>query len=106
MKAKQQPKVAALRLLGRWQKLAAGHVLLAAGCSCGVAATSVAIRDYERDILDFLRGRHAGAAAAEGIAALLSAVARRGGKADLGLLADLERSLGSFESLHRGKGGS
>ena len=106
MKAKQ-PRIEALRLLGKWQQLAAGHVLLAAGCSCGVAATSVAIRDYERDILDFLRARHvAAAAAAEGIAPLLSAIARQGEKAHLGLLADLERSFDSFESLHRGKRGS
>jgi len=92
-----------VRLLGRWQKLAAGHMLLAGGCSCGVAATSVAVGDYERDILDFLRGRHARAAAADGIAPLLGLLAREGAKADLALLADLETSLGSFESLHRGK---
>jgi len=105
VKAKQ-PGIEALRLLGKWQQLAAGHVLLAAGCSCGVAATSVAVRDYERDILDFLRARHVEAAAAQGIAPLLSAIARQGEKADLGLLADLERSFDSFESLHRGKRGS
>lgn len=102
MKAKQ-PRVEAIRLLGKWQRLAGGHVLLAAGCSCGVAATSVAIGDYERDILDFLRGRHARAAAADGIAPLLSLLAREGARADLAMLADLETSLDSFESLHRGK---
>jgi hypothetical protein len=102
MKAKQ-PRVEAIRLLGKWQRLAGGHVLLAGGCSCGVAASSVAVGDYERDIVDFLRGRHARAAAADGIAPLLSLLAREGGRRDLGLLADLETSLASFESLHRGK---
>ncbi len=102
MKAKQ-PRLEAIRLLGKWQRLAGGHVLLAAGCSCGVAATSVAVADYERDILDFLRGRHARAAAADGIAPLLGGLAREAAKADLALLADLETSLDSFESLHRGK---
>jgi len=107
VKAKQpkakQPRVEAVRLLGKWQQLAAGHVLLAAGCSCGVAATSMPMRSYEQDILDFLRGRHARAASADGIAPLLSMVARDGAQADLGLLSDLATSLDSFESLHRGK---
>jgi len=106
MKAKQQPKVEALRLLGKWRQLSAGHVLLAAGCSCGVAASSVPMQSYEQDILGFLRGRHPRAAPAGGIAQLLSVIARQGEKADLGMLADLERSLDSFESLHRGTRGS
>jgi hypothetical protein len=106
MKAKQQPKVEALRLLGKWQQLSRGHVLLAAGCSCGVAMSSAPVQSYEEDILGFLRGRHARAGAAASIAGLLAEVARQGEKADLGLLADLETSLDSFESLHRGKSGS
>jgi hypothetical protein len=103
MKAKQQPKIEALRLLGKWRQLSAGHVLLAAGCSCGVAASSMPMQSYEQDILGFLRGRHPRAAPAAGLAELLAGIARQGGKADLGLLADLERSLDSFETLHRGK---
>jgi hypothetical protein len=37
---------------------------------------------------------------------LLAGVARGGAQADLAMLADLERSIDSFESLHRGGGGS
>ena len=78
--------------------------MFAAGCSCGAAATSVRVQDYEQDILGFLRGRHG--TAASSIAELLSGIARRAAATDLAMLADLERSIDSFESLHRGGGGS
>ena len=103
MKAKQ-PAVTAINLLGKWQRVSAGHVVFAAGCSCGAAATSVRVQDYEQDILAFLQGRHRIQAAS--IADLLTQIARKGATADLRILEDLERSLDSFESLHRGGGGS
>jgi hypothetical protein len=103
MKAKQ-PQVEAIRLLGRWQRVSSGHVVFSAGCSCGAAATSVRVQDYEQDILGFLRGRHG--TGASSIADLLAGIARRSAKTDAALLADLERSIDSFESLHRGGGGS
>jgi hypothetical protein len=105
MKAKQ-PQVDAIRLLGKWQRVSSGHVVFSAGCSCGAAATSVRVQDYEQDILAFLRGRHDVRAAS--IRELLTSISRRrgpDGKA-LPLLADLERSIDSFESLHRVGGGS
>ena len=77
-------------------------MVFAAGCSCGAAATSVRVQDYEQDILAFLKGRHGVEAAS--IRALLTAVASRG--ESLAVLEDLERSIDSFESLHRGGGGS
>ena len=100
MKAKQ-PAVTAISLLGKWQRVSAGHVVFAAGCSCGAAATSVRVQDYEQDILAFLRKKHGVQAAS--IAELLRGVARSGARA---VLEDLERSLESFESAHRGGGGS
>ena len=103
MKAKQ-PQVEAMRLLGKWQRVSSGHVVFSAGCSCGAAATSVRVQDYEQDILGFLRGRHG--TAASSIAELLTGIARRSAKTDPAILADLERSIDSFESLHRGGGGS
>jgi hypothetical protein len=103
MKAKQ-PAVEALRLLGKWQRVSAGHVVFGAGCSCGAAAMSVRVQDYEQDILGFLRGRHG--TVSPTIAHLLAGVARAGAQTDLAMLADLERSIDSFESLHRGGGGS
>ena len=105
MKAKH-PAVEALRLLGKWQRVSGGHVVFAAGCSCGAAATSVRVQDYEQDILGFLRGRHSAQAAS--ITELLTTIgrARAAGRKTLSLLADLERSIDSFESVHRGGGGS
>ena len=79
-------------------------MVFSAGCSCGAAATSVRVQDYEQDILGFLRGRHG--AAASSIAELLSGIARQSAKTDAAILADLERSIDSFESLHRGGGAS
>jgi hypothetical protein len=103
MKAKQPALAAqAIRLLGKWQRVSGGHVVFAAGCSCGAAATSVRVQDYEQDILAFLRGRHG--VEAGSIRELLTAVASSGKTA--ALLADLERSIDSFESLHRAGGGS
>ena len=105
MKAKQ-PAVEAIRLLGRWQRIASGHVAFGAGCSCGGASTSVRVQDYEQDILGFLKGRHGSGAQAATIAELLAAIGRRrGAQAEtLALLADLERSIDSFEEMHRGRG--
>jgi hypothetical protein len=103
MKAKQ-PQVEAIRLLGKWQRVSSGHVVFSAGCSCGAAATSVRVQDYEQDILGFLRGRHG--TGASSIAELLTGIARRSAKTAPAILADLERSIDSFESLHRGGGGS
>ena len=99
---KKTPAVEALRLLGKWQRLAAGHVVLGSGCSCGTQLTSVRMQDFEQDILGFLQGRHRAGRDAASIAALLTTMARRkAGSEDLALLADLERSIDSFEELHR-----
>jgi len=103
MKAKQ-PAVAAeaIRLLGKWQRVSGGHVVFAAGCSCGAAATSVRVQDYEQEILAFLKGRHGTEAGS--IRELLTRVAKSG--KTLSVLEDLERSIDSFESVHRRGGGS
>jgi hypothetical protein len=98
MAAKQRPDVRAMLLLGRWQRVSSGHVVFAAGCSCGAAGTSVQAQDYEQDILAFLHARHG--VRARSIGELLKA------GADAAVLADLERSIDSFESLHRGARGS
>jgi hypothetical protein len=96
MAAKQRPEVRAVLLLGRWQRVSSGHVVFAAGCSCGAASTSVKVQDYEQDILAFLQARHG--VRARSIGDLLKAPVT-----DM-VLADLERSIDSFESLHRGGG--
>ena len=101
------PAAEAMRLLGRWQRVSTGHVVLGSGCSCGVELTSVRVPDFEQDILSFLRGRHRIEESLTSIAALLIAMARQTASAGalerLALLADLERSLDSFEEVHRGR---
>jgi hypothetical protein len=105
----------ATRLLGKWTKLAQGHVMFGAGCSCGVGV-DVRLQDFEPQILDYLHAKH-GAAAVEragyrqgetgSVTALLRAIATQAGPAQfdaqLALLADLERSIDSFEELHSGR---
>jgi hypothetical protein len=93
--------VEALRLLGAWNRIARGHVALAAGCSCGVGVASLQVQDFEEEILQFLRGRHA--ARAQSIPELLAGVARSGGEEARPLLADLARTIDSFEEQHSGR---
>ena len=110
---KASAAIEATRLLGKWTKLAQGHVMFASGCSCGVGV-GVRLQDFEQQILDYLHARH-GAAAVEhtgyregeagSVTVLLRAIATQGA-GDGGhraLLADLERSLDSFDELHRGR---
>jgi len=87
--------------------------MFGAGCSCGVGV-GVRLQDFEQQILDYLRTKH-GAAMMEhagyrqgeavSVTALLRAIATRvAGNGDhLALLADVARSLDSFDELHRGR---
>lgn len=93
------PRVKAIDLLGRWTRLAQGHVPFGAGCSCGANLT-IRIADLERDLLDYLGHRHALAKRSATLAELLKSIAGGVENADE-LLQDLERSLSSFEELHR-----
>ena len=105
----------ATRLLGKWTKLAQGHVMFGSGCSCGVAM-GVRLQDFEQQILDYLHAKH-GAAAVEragyrqgeagSVTALLRAIAMQSAveqpAGQLAMLADLESSIESFDELHRGR---
>jgi hypothetical protein len=107
--------VEATRLLGKWTKLAQGHVMFGAGCSCGVGV-GLRLQDFEQQILDYLNAKH-GAPALEragyrqgeagSVTALLRAIATQGAVEQpagrLALLADLEGSIDSFDELHRGR---
>ena len=46
--------VAALQLLGRWQRVCSGHLSFTNGCACGVGAT-VDLGDLDDLIIDYLR---------------------------------------------------
>jgi hypothetical protein len=95
----------ATRLLGKWTKLARGHVMFGSGCSCGVGFGNLRLQDFEPQILEYLRAKH-GDSGHTAITELLRAIATQdSGKessARLALLSDLERSLDSFDELHRG----
>jgi hypothetical protein len=103
LKKRPLAPVVALQLLGKWNRIARGHVALAAGCSCGVGVSNLQVQDFEQDILDFLRDRHGAACRGASIAELLAGIARSGDARADDLLADLERSLASFEEVHSGR---
>jgi hypothetical protein len=103
--AAKKPSAAleATRLLGRWTKLAQGHVMFGSGCSCGVGFGNLRLQDFEPQILDYLRAKH-GDTGHTAITELLRAIATQdSGKESSALLADLARSLDSFDELHRGR---
>ena len=104
--------VEAIRLRAKWAVLSQAHIAIGGGCSCGAGATPVHVRDFEQDIIDHLAGKHADAAlrslihdAQGSIATLLEALAQSGAEGEpqrRQLLADLARSIDSFDQLHSG----
>ena len=58
--AAKKPSAAfeATRLLGKWTRLAQGHVMFGSGCSCGVGSGTLRLQDFEPQILDYLRTKH------------------------------------------------
>ena len=75
--------------------------MFGSGCSCGVGV-GVRLQDFEPQILDYLRAKH-GDTGHTAITELLRAIATQdSGKESGALLADLARSLDSFDELHRG----
>ena len=104
-KSTPDARLEAVQLLGKWTRLSQGHVVLGgAGCSCGFGGANVRIDDFEQQILDYLRTKYA-AAKSDTIAALLREIAAGAAHGEseqlLGLLADLNRTLESFDELHR-----
>ena len=99
-------RIEALQLLGKWTSLGQAHVLMGAGCSCGIAGASMRVEDFEQQILDYLRGKYPQARKSDRIAALLHSIAKPGNDDEgewLSLLADLKRTLDSFDELHRSR---
>ena len=97
-----------MRLLGKWTTLAQGHVFVGgAGCSCGVAGGSLAIKDFEEQILAYLRGKYTAVEKSETVGDVLRAIAARPPGSEpretAALLADLDRTFESFEDLHRAR---
>jgi len=95
--------VEATRLLGKWTQLAQGHVTFGAGCSCGLGFANLRLADFEPQILDYLKTKH-GVSGFAGVPDLLRSIVKQGeGNERMALLSDLERSLESFDELHRGR---
>lgn len=107
----------AIPLMGRWMKLVQGHIPLRGGpCACQLGIGSLAVSDFEEDLLDYLAGEIDPASPLQplldvrscdrgkvSITELLQRIAREGrGGADVVTVLDrLERSLSSLEDLHR-----
>jgi hypothetical protein len=75
--------------------------MFGAGCSCGLGVPGLRLADFEPQILDYLRTKHDVGEFVR-VPDLLRSIATRG-DGPLALLADLERSLDSFDELHRGR---
>ena len=45
----------AQRLLETWDRLGRAHMMIGAGCSCGIGGVVVALEDFEQDIADYLQ---------------------------------------------------
>ena len=43
-----------LLLLNIWERLGRTHMMVGAGCSCGIGGVVVALADFEQDIADYL----------------------------------------------------
>jgi len=74
--------------------------VLGAGCACGVAFSALKLGDFEQQLLDYLRSKH-GSLSVDGIVGLLQGIAKTGDDRARPLLEDLERSLDSFDEVHR-----
>lgn len=109
-----------MQLLGQWTGLGQSHVLLGGGCSCGLAAGSLAVGDFEQQILDFLHTKYATSgndaaarlvreaadyelAKSGSLSALLRAIAANPPSEAPTVLADLKRTLDSFDEMHRSR---
>jgi hypothetical protein len=77
--------------------------MFGAGCSCGLGV-GLGLADFEPQILDYLETKHA-VGGFSTVPDLLRSIVKEGGgnKEQLALLADLSRSLDSFDELHRGR---
>ncbi len=80
--------------------------MFGSGCSCGVDFANLRLADFEPQILEYLKTKH-GVSGFSSVPDFLRSIVKQsegekhGGQ--LALLADLERSLDSFDELHRGR---
>ena len=114
----------AMSLLGRWGRVAQGHVAFGGGCSCGGGMGPIHMSEMELHVMDYLAAKYAGNAAVQGLligtagykpneagnlGEVLKAIATGTAGAvktedQLSILADLERSIDSLDEITRGGG--
>lgn len=112
----------AMSLLGKWGRVAQGHVAFGGGCSCGGGMGPIHMSEMEVHILDYLAAKYLSNAAVQALlidvagykpneagnlGEILKAIATRtagGIKPDDQqlILADLERSIESLDEISRG----
>ena len=102
----------AAQLLGKWTRLARGHVVMGGNCSCGLGGASVRVEEFEQQILDYLDsafGRGGDATIgrtireAGNVSALLRSItvgAQPQSAEWLSVLDALDRTIESFEQVH------
>ena len=106
--------VAALQLLGRWQRVCSGHLSFTNGCACGFGAT-VDLGDLDDLIIDYLRRKFTAEPVLDGyiavhdvpggmkslLRALATGAATLSAKQAHDLMAAIEASVTSIEEQHR-----
>ena len=116
--------IQAMQLLGRWTRVAQGHISCGMSCSCSADFGNLQAKDMEQHILDYLDSKYRTAGTQEvcrllaeragykegeagSISELLRAIASQKDvpvkeKDQLSMLADLERSIGSLDEMTGG----
>ncbi|MSQ53632.1 MAG: hypothetical protein EXR28_17345 [Betaproteobacteria bacterium] len=112
----------ALSLLGRWGRVALGHVAFGGGCSCAGGMGPIHMSEMEMHVMDYLAAKYSDNSAiqsllierggykpneAGSIGEVLNAIATRAAGAvkpedQIAMLADLERSIESLDEITRG----
>ena len=58
-KAEGSPAIEAMQLLGRWTRVAQGHIAFGSGCACGGADfCNLQAKDMEQHVLDYVDGKY------------------------------------------------
>ena len=114
----------AMSLLGRWGRVAQGHVAFGGGCSCGGGMGPIHMSEMEMHVMDYLAAKYADNATVQelltGVAGykpneagslgeVLKAIATGAAgtvktEDQVSILADLERSIESLDEITRGGG--
>jgi hypothetical protein len=58
-KAQNAPAIEAMQLLGRWTRVAQGHIAFGSGCACGGADfCNLQAKDMEQHVLDYVEDKY------------------------------------------------